>query len=351
MTFPAFHSAAQFGGFPASTGFGSAPQYSGFGPGFSGFPQTTFAQPSALGASSQTFGASPGFTPAGFPATFGSPFAPQAPRGFSQPTSFPPAAPQQPPQPPQVPQAPQAPQTQGHIAPRGDAAPQHDTGGVCWHLIYWGCRGLGAHIRMLLHYADAHYDETIIKKFEDWFGSEGEPGLKARLLEDNPLANLPSFEDGAVVLSQSSSILRHVARKLGLYGCSEVTTAKCDMLLDECADLRTSWTRMMYGPKDQFDEARAKHFAETVKRSFGKLADWLAANGKSFFVEDHPTAPDFVIWELLDIHALAEPGCLDAYPTLQEYHARVRALPRLQRYFESELASMPPNGATANWNL
>ena len=52
--------------------------------------------------------------------------------------------------------------------------------------------------------------------------------------------NLPYYCDGEVKLTQSDSILRHLGRKNGLYGCSDADTAMIDMLIDTAKDMKMS---------------------------------------------------------------------------------------------------------------
>lgn len=306
------------------------------------YASSTLGYGSPFGASA--FPAAPTF-PFGAPglSPFGSPF-PASP--FPSPFSFPGATALAPaPSPPASTGPAQAPAAEsGHLAVESGQKPGSD---VCWTLIYWPVRGLGAPIRMLLTYGGAIWDDQIVSASE-WFGPDG---MKEKLATENPFVNLPLFEDGALVLAQSSSILRHVARKMNLIGCSEITSAKCDMLLDQLLDLRTQYSRVMYGTsKEQYPEEAAKHFGETAKAALQKFSDWFALNGTQFLVENHPTVADFVLWELVDVHLLAAPSILDDLPRLAEFHSALRAVPQLAKYFESEAATYPPNGPSANWN-
>ena len=61
--------------------------------------------------------------------------------------------------------------------------------------------------------------------------------------------NLPYYQEGDLKLTQSSAILRHLARKNHLYGNSDEEMAKADMLADLLGDYRDSLVRVCYNPQ------------------------------------------------------------------------------------------------------
>ena len=90
----------------------------------------------------------------------------------------------------------------------------------------------------------------------------------------------------------------------------------------------------------------------------GGRAGWCEGGAFSYPVlllaGSRPTAGDFHIWEMLDQHELMAssaglPSPLEAHPTLRAFHARLRALPQLQLYFDSEAAHLPCNNRMAHF--
>ena len=57
---------------------------------------------------------------------------------------------------------------------------------------------------------------------------------------------LPCLRDGDFQLVQSSTIMRHLARKHNLYGDNDVERARIDMIHDGGEDLRTKYVIMIY---------------------------------------------------------------------------------------------------------
>lgn len=48
------------------------------------------------------------------------------------------------------------------------------------------------------------------------------------------------------------------------------------------------------------------------------------------------TFADYNLFDLLDIHQVLAPGCLDEMPTLRAYYERILNRPRIKEYRESE---------------
>ena len=95
---------------------------------------------------------------------------------------------------------------------------------------YWGIRGLGAPLRMMLEYAGADYADTRYTDPQPWFGVK-----KPELLKKNSLANLPYLEmpDGTVV-SEANACLVHLEAALGLSPASDAAKLKDAELLSLC---------------------------------------------------------------------------------------------------------------------
>ena len=74
-------------------------------------------------------------------------------------------------------------------------------------LTYFGFRGLGEPIRLMLEDLGVDYEDHRVSDAE-W------ADLKPKL----PFRQMPRLEDGDVTLVQSQAILRHLARPRGLYG-------------------------------------------------------------------------------------------------------------------------------------
>ena len=132
---------------------------------------------------------------------------------------------------------------------------------------------------MLLEYTDTkfidkEYDCGPAPDFDKtcWFGIKHDLGLE--------FPNLPYFKDGkyaqkaeiyckiisnnisdvllktylttiegAISVTQSNAILRHIARKHDMCGKTEQEKVWVDMMADEAMDFRNGWVRLCYNPK------------------------------------------------------------------------------------------------------
>ena len=93
---------------------------------------------------------------------------------------------------------------------------------------------LGQGVRMLLHYTNTKYEDTVysIKNVNEW------QAAKANNAWDLDFPNLPYYIDGNVKLTQSHAILRHLGRQHGLYGLDDSHASEIDMLLDTIKDIK-----------------------------------------------------------------------------------------------------------------
>lgn len=154
---------------------------------------------------------------------------------------------------------------------------------------------------------------------------------------------LPKFEDGDLTLYQSNAILRHLGRSFGLYGKDQREAAQVDMVNDGVEDLRCKYGTMIYtnyeNGKDDYVKALPGHL-----KPFETL---LSQNqgGKAFIVGDQISFADYNLLDLLLIHRILAPGCLDSFPLLSAYVARLSARPKIKAFLASpEHVNRPING-------
>ncbi|XP_044540190.1 glutathione S-transferase P, partial [Gracilinanus agilis] len=93
------------------------------------------------------------------------------------------------------------------------------------------------YIRMLLADQGQTWKEDVVTR-DRWMQGD----LKASCL----FGQLPKFTDGDVTLYQSNAILRHLARKHGLYGKNEMEATLLDMANDGVEDLRLKYVKLIY---------------------------------------------------------------------------------------------------------
>uniref|UniRef100_A0A8C9BXD3 glutathione transferase n=1 Tax=Phocoena sinus TaxID=42100 RepID=A0A8C9BXD3_PHOSS len=155
-------------------------------------------------------------------------------------------------------------------------------------IVYFPTRGRCEALRMLLADQGQSWKEEVVTK-ESWLQGP----LKASCL----YGQLPKFQDGDLILYQSNAILRHLGRSFGLYGKDQREAALVDMVNDGVEDLR-------------------RHCSHIIHHG-------------------HISFADYNLLDLLLSHQVLVPGCLDSFPLLSAYVARLSARPKLQAFLAS----------------
>uniref|UniRef100_A0A8D2E0M0 Glutathione S-transferase n=1 Tax=Sciurus vulgaris TaxID=55149 RepID=A0A8D2E0M0_SCIVU len=154
---------------------------------------------------------------------------------------------------------------------------------------------------------------------------------------------LPKFQDGDLTLYQSNAILRHLGRSLGLYGKDQREAALVDMVNDGVEDLRCKYATLIYTNY----EAGKEDYVKALPGHLKPFENLLSQNqgGKAFIMGDQISFADYNLLDLLLIHQVLAPSCLDAFPLLSAYVARLSARPKLKAFLASpDHVNRPING-------
>eukprot|EP00747_Dinoflagellata_sp_TGD_P065265 gnl/TRDRNA2_/TRDRNA2_154288_c1_seq1.p1 gnl/TRDRNA2_/TRDRNA2_154288_c1~~gnl/TRDRNA2_/TRDRNA2_154288_c1_seq1.p1 ORF type:complete len:224 (-),score=56.11 gnl/TRDRNA2_/TRDRNA2_154288_c1_seq1:153-824(-) len=215
---------------------------------------------------------------------------------------------------------------------------------------YWNIRGLAAVIRMILEYKGVKYTDKQYSDFDTWFKED-----KPKILEKNPLANLPYVVAGDVCVCQTNAIFTFLGGRLRMGGNNNTERLKNEQLLCEIYDVRNEMIDCVYPFKKVCrDEKEHKEKAEALSGEppFKKFEAWLEMYKTDYFVGPKPCTCDFHIWEMLDQYSmLAKKNGKDiftSYPLLKAFYDRFKALESLQKYFESDAYKLPLNNPLAN---
>jgi len=223
---------------------------------------------------------------------------------------------------------------------------------------YWKIRGLGAPLRMMCEYVGAQYESSEYAvtgepgkwDFNAWFG------VKPEFLKKNPLANLPYVLDGDVLVTQSNACYLYLGKKFKLMGKDEAEVTKMEQVLFEVFDLRNNVLILFYGNSQKSDFE--KYLDGSAKSSLTKLENWFNFYKTTYSASsDRPTVADFHLWEMLDQHELLSKDIkgeslldsLSKFPLLRQFYLNFRALPTLQKYFQSATYKLPVNNTMAAW--
>ncbi|RWS25455.1 glutathione S-transferase Mu 1-like isoform X2 [Leptotrombidium deliense] len=210
---------------------------------------------------------------------------------------------------------------------------------------YWDLRGLTEPIRYLLHYADVDFEDkryTVgpAPEFDtsEWTNEKNTLGL------DFP--NLPYIIEGDLKLSQSTAILRYLARKYKLVGETEEETIRLDLAEQQLVDVRTGLVKVAYSGSEY--EKNREEYLKTLPEKLELLSKFLG--DRKFILGDKLTYVDFLLYEVLDFHRLFEATSLNAYENLKSYLERFEALPAIEKYMKSgKFSRLPVFGPMASF--
>ena len=200
-------------------------------------------------------------------------------------------------------------------------------------------------------------------------GSSWHDNDKIDLKKKNSLINLPYLkyfkDDKEFIISHSNTCLTFLGKELGMFGETQEEELECEQLLQETVDLRSIVTRFAYTHFNSKDEEllAAKEVYKTAfeNSNSGKLQKfehWCSSKDKSktklFLVGDKISSPDFNLFDTLDLYReflfyynFVENAdnnnvfALLEYPLISDFFNNFKQLPKMQKYFESELSKLP----------
>jgi len=204
-------------------------------------------------------------------------------------------------------------------------------------LYYFPIRGLGEEIRLVLEEVGVDYDDIRVP-----IGSDLHIDLKAKYLT---FGQVPIVFDGSHQILQSKAIIRYVARKYNLYGETEEQKIIADMVLEATVDFRVSWRKITYSPN--FAAEKDDYINRELPPQLTKFENFLKKGHHDYFAGNNVTFADLVFYELLDLHTLLAPHCLEAFPLLKAFKTRIEERPKIKAYLGSGKRPKFLNGVTA----
>jgi len=198
---------------------------------------------------------------------------------------------------------------------------------------YWKIRGLAHPIRLVLTYAGEEFEDKVYEcgSAPDYDRSCW-TNEKFSLNLDFP--NLPYYIDGNLKLTQSSAIIRHLARKYHLDGKTEEEKTRIDVLDAEIQDLRKNFANLCYGAN--FEQEKAgylKNLPAAIKQLSAFLGD------RKYFAGENLSYVDFMTYEYFFHLKQLNPAVIDDYANLKNFYERIEALPRISEYVKTAPAS------------
>jgi len=192
-------------------------------------------------------------------------------------------------------------------------------------LTYFPVRGRGEAIRLLLKATGvSHSDEAT----QDWMA------LKPKMV----FGQVPFMEHKDFNLNQSMAILRYVARETGTYGSNNKEAGLIDMIMDGEEEWRAHYVSIIYSrpPFSNYTEDIKEYINSYLPTQFPIFEKLLVSNhgGSTWFVGEKMSCIDCLMFEILDIHEILAPGCLNGYPHLKAFRERFAAIPAIADHIQ-----------------
>ncbi|XP_026312506.1 glutathione S-transferase Mu 1 isoform X2 [Piliocolobus tephrosceles] len=144
------------------------------------------------------------------------------------------------------------------------------------------------------------------------------------------IRGLPYLIDGTHKITQSNAILRYIARKHNLCGETEEEKIRVDILENQAMDVSNQLARVCYSP--DFEKLKPEYL-EGLPTMMQHFSQFLGK--RPWFVGDKITFVDFLAYDVLDLHRIFEPKCLDAFPNLKDFISRFEVMPPSSFLFDA----------------
>ncbi|RUU47879.1 glutathione S-transferase family protein [Mesorhizobium sp. M6A.T.Ca.TU.002.02.2.1] len=185
-------------------------------------------------------------------------------------------------------------------------------------------------VRWALEEADQPYDVRLVS-----FSEMKKPAHRAL----HPFGQIPTYEEGDLVLFESGAIMFHIAERHGgllpddanararaiTWMFAAVSTLEPPILERE--------TAVLLEPDETWHEKRLPRVEDRIRK---RLADLSAHLGDADWLDGAFSAGDLMMVGVL--RRLNGSGILDEYPNLSAYLARGEARPAFKRAFDAQLA-------------
>lgn len=201
-------------------------------------------------------------------------------------------------------------------------------------LTYFLGRGRAETTRWMLAAAEVGFSNVAVETPEDL--------AALRAADRLPFDQLPLLEIDGHCLSQSSAMIRYLARRAGLYGATDIDAMWCDLIAGVAADFAE--TAMQAAFKPNADAAIADLEARFAK--FGpRFEARIAAQGSGFVAAETMTFADVVLAEALSSYLEWCPDLLSGSPGLAAMYDAVTNRPGIAGYLGSSLRYPKPGDA------
>lgn len=203
---------------------------------------------------------------------------------------------------------------------------------MSYKLYYWGFRGRGEQIRLLLNELQQDYVDIHVVKDGDFLPMKRQGPVVLYF------GSVPMLEDGDFRLAQGPVIMNYLGRKHGVMPDGLEASAKTEAMVLGAEDMRMAYFRLL-GSGERAIEKRSQFVAGEWKDRW--LPAWeglLELNGDSgYLVGSSLTQADIAVWDALDaIVTWIEGADFGPFERVERFYRSVATRPSIAAYLSSE---------------
>jgi len=142
---------------------------------------------------------------------------------------------------------------------------------------------------------------------------------------------VPAYEEGDLVLVQTPTICRYLAKKHGLYPSDAKEAARAEVVEDGVFDLYNKVSQSLFRGNPSKEE-----LVSTVLPTWlGYFEKILKKSGSGWATKEF-TFADLLLFQVVDFVEKNFPGSLEKFPLLSAHRGKVAARPNVAAYLKSE---------------
>ncbi|XP_037028435.1 glutathione S-transferase 1-like [Bradysia coprophila] len=203
---------------------------------------------------------------------------------------------------------------------------------MAYQLTYFDMRGRAESIRILFALADVFYVDNRVRHTDF-----------AKLKPSLPFGQLPTLTlDNGVVLSQSSTIGRFLAKKFGFHGKDEIESAQIDEICDCIVDHELAyWSCFDSKLEAATQKTRLENYMSVITpKYFSKFDQNLERKNGQYMVGESVTFADVRLVNHIEFFSeMTETNLIADFPYLQELARNITNIPRIKKWMSQRPVS------------
>uniref|UniRef100_A0A1I8I5G0 glutathione transferase n=1 Tax=Macrostomum lignano TaxID=282301 RepID=A0A1I8I5G0_9PLAT len=179
-----------------------------------------------------------------------------------------------------------------------------------YEFMYFPVKGYGNMVRIVLEDQGIPYEYKPVG--ENW------PQVKPT----TPFGQVPVLTvNGSTQIAQSHTIARYLGREHGLMGSNNIEQAQIEMWIDQSADLRKKFAKMIYTDY----ENGLKPFLESIPTELAPFEKQLTGDS-AHLLFGKLTLADYIVFDVLHVLTALSPTCLDSSPHVKAFYTSFAAM-------------------------